>query len=225
MKRLMAVLCACALLVAMMGVAFAAGSISKPEITGKGEEETESGWWYEVRDVNPDAYRISTLKDIVNAVNEEVAVESTESDDTEDTMTVRKAVEAMQSYLPEGTTLDENGVVTIQAAGADKEDTVIDLNEYDFVTEFKDVVYTNGKEAKYVNGDGEDATPTLTLTVDALKGADDLNGYQLMVMHPETGETHFLDLSKDLAKNAFDSATGTLKVQFPGLGAFSLIQK
>ena len=146
-----------------------------------------------VQEVTLEAIESETVKSIVEAVNDD---ETTEGEP----MTVEKAVQAL-------------GV----------EVTEYDLSEYDFVTKFMEIVYTDGDEELYTDENGNPLSPTYTIQVDALKGEEDLSNYLIMVIQPDTSEVYFIELDKE--ENEFDPETGKLTVKFPTLGVFCLIQK
>ena len=95
-----------------------------------------------------------------------------------------------------------------------------DPGDYDFVTNFQELVLTDGTNVYFDNA-GANVSGKAVMTVDALKGASDISAYKMMILNPTTGEMHILDLDP----SSFNAETGEITVDFPCLGAFSLIQK
>ena len=61
---------------------------------------------------------------------------------------------------------------------------------------------------------------TKTVTIPALAGVTDLTGYMLMIVTAD-GQVVFLDLAQ--FADSYDSTTGTLTIDFPVAGAFTVI--
>ena len=62
------------------------------------------------------------------------------------------------------------------------------------------------------------------ITLGALAGMQDtsaLSDYLIMLIDPDTGKIYYLELDEE----SFDPETGAITIDFPCLGAFSLIKK
>ncbi len=213
MMKLAAVLCAIALMLTMAVPALANKSISdlsEDVIDVKTETEIPEGVSIQVLPVDVDRYDNAIVKEAVTNVNSEETVS-----------TVEEVVNALAEKLPKGTTISEEGVVTIQAEEGG-EDTVIDLKEFDFITAFADLALVDGSEVTF-DDNGAVVEATVKLAVDALKevAPEDLNDYLIMLINPTTGEVCFIKLDPE----TFNSETGEITVEFPFLGTFALIQK
>lgn len=110
---------------------------------------------------------------------------------------------------------DENTVVT-------PADVSEELADYDFITNFSDVVAVKDGVASF-ELDGAPVSAKVTFDVDALKGvsADDLGSYSFLLINPATGEFQLLSADAE----SFDSDKGEVTVEFPFLGTFALVQK
>ena len=110
---------------------------------------------------------------------------------------------------------DENTVVT-------PADVSEELADYDFITNFSDVVAVKDGVASF-ELDGAPVSAKITFDVDALKGvaADDLGSYSFLLINPATGEFQLLSADAE----SFDSDKGEVTVEFPFLGTFALVQK
>ena len=213
MKKLAAVLCAIALMLTMAVPAMANKSISdlsENVIEVKTETEVPAGTTVQILPADVDRYDDVAVKAAIASVNNEEAVS-----------TVEEVVTALAEKLPEGTTVSEEGVVTIEAEEGG-EDTVIDLKEYDFITTFADLALADGSEVSF-DDNGVVVEATVTLAIDVLKDVapEDLNDYLIVLINPTTGEVCFIKLDPE----TFNPATGEITVDFPFLGTFALIQK
>lgn len=97
--------------------------------------------------------------------------------------------------------------------------TKIDLKEFSAVTKFMEL--GTDAEAKFeMTAEG---TVVAEIAADVLKDVDaeDLENYVIMFVDPNTGKVTFIELDKD----AFDPETGKIEVEFPALGAFTIMQK
>lgn len=119
---------------------------------------------------------------------------------------------------------EENDVTKVKLAGQEEaeEPKTVDLNEYDFVTGFSDLVLTNGTDV-ILSGADEAISIEAKMELEALKGVkpEDLGDYLLMFVNTESGEVSLVEL--DPAK--FDSEKGQIDVTCPFFGAFALLQK
>jgi len=213
MKKLAAVLCAIALMLTMVVPALANQSISdlsENVIEVKTETEIPEAASVQVLPTDVDRYDNAVVKEAIANVNSEETIS-----------TVEEVVSALAEKLPEGTTISEEGVVTIEAEEG-SEDTVIDLKEYDFITAFADLALVDGSEVTF-DDNGVVVEATVKLAIDVLKDVapEDLNDYLIMLINPTTGEVYFIKLDPE----SFNQETGEITVDFPFLGTFALIQK
>jgi len=212
MRKMAAILFAIALMLTMAVPALANESISDLEIAVTNVELEQSlsddTLRVEVQEANTDNYTNNDVKTVVAAVNS-----------TTLSTTVEGVAQKMKDYLPADTTLSSDGILTVLAQDGG-EDTVLDLKEFDFVTNFKDLVLTDGSKVAF-DDNGRVVSAKMTMIIDALKGETDLSNYRIMLINPDTGASYFIELDPA----SFNSETGEITVDFPCLGAFSLIQK
>lgn len=200
------------MLLAMLTVSTVAAAPSIGELDVELEEAEvdivlPEGLWVEVQTSTPSEYPVQTVAESVVAVNDPKTV-----------MTVREVVEKNKDYLPAGTVLHDNGIVSVvKPNGVVK---LVDTNRYDFATDFDQIVLTDGIEI-YFEYDGESPFVKATLKIDALKGEKDLSRYQIMIIDPLTGAIYFIELSTLL----FNSSTGEVTAEFPILCVFTLIER
>ncbi len=95
------------------------------------------------------------------------------------------------------------------------------LKNADFASGFAEVsLVKDGKKSYSVNG--EDVPTKQTLKYEQLKGlsAEQLIGFQIFLMNPETGKFVLITLNPE----NFDPLTGEITVDFPFLGTYALVQ-
>ncbi len=124
---------------------------------------------------------------------------------------VRDLVNSLEAYLPEGSSLSEDGNTLTQG------DEVIDLSGYEFITAFTDMPVTDAEG----NADydvSRSVSAVVTFQVDALTGVseEDMDAYKVLLVSPATGELVFLDMALN--------ADGTVTAEFPFLGTFAVVQ-
>ena len=165
MRKLVAMLCATALMLAMAVPALANPSIDiliEELVIVETEVIMEEEWVIVVEDADPSSYANADVRDVVSQVN-----------DPKNSITVADVVEKLSAYLPAG--------------------TEIDLKPYDFVTRFADIVLEK-ENAKEYYFDGNPVPVKVTLRIDALKGETDLSNYLILLIDPETGAAYFIEL-------------------------------
>ena len=206
MKKLIAVICAMAMLLTLAMPAMANPSIEEIE-TEVEEVELESELTEESENFEiviviaaPEDYKDETVADVVTKVN-----------DVEETVTVVEVAEALKDK-------NDGEIVLTTDKG-----NPVDPSEYSFVTKFSQIGLTDGSEIKFDDGGNVVAVRT-KVTLGALAGMQDtsaLSDYLIMLLDPETGKIYYLELDEE----SFDPETGAVTIDFPCLGAFSLIKK
>ena len=206
MKKLIAVICAVAMMLAMAIPAMANPSIEETETTLE-EAEVKEALSEESKDfevivaaANPGLYPDGSVAEAVTKVN-----------DAEQSLSVEEVAEMLK---------ESNGGQVKQ--NSDKGNAV-DPSEYSFVTKFKDIALSDGSEVKF-DDNGKAVSVKSTLSFGALAGMQDtsaLSDYLIMLIDPETGKIYYIELDEA----SFDPETGTITVDFPCLGAFCLIKK
>ena len=138
-------------------------------------------------------------------------------------MTVAEFLEAMKAGKQES----PDAPVTYTVYDGDESmDIPVNVDDYSFVTTFKDLVLSRNGEEVY-DFEGKEISTTITIQADFLEGETDpkkvAEDYMIVLINPLTGETVLLTLDEeniDLEKNPPE-----VKVDFPFLGAFAFIQK
>ena len=225
MRKLAAVLCAIALILTMAVPALANGSITEVIETGAVEAEVteeltaleEEGLHLEVIATDTDNYpdseagkAVANVVETVNSKEEGVAITVEEI--------AEKAADPSTALKLAGESRVENGELLVKTS-AGKE---IKPAEYRFATSFADLVLTDGTEVLYDNN-GKAVKATAKVKIPALSGVakEDLANYLILMIDSTTGDVHFIELNPD----DFDEESGEVKVDFPCLGSFALIQK
>ena len=212
MRKLIALLCVAALTLIMAVPALANPSIGAIVMESKSYETdstVEENWTIEVKEADTQVYVTKEVKDVVVAVN-----------DPEQAVTVEAVVQNLKAFLPESVELSDDSVITIKKE--DGEEKSVALKEYDFVTQFADIVLTDGSEVLF-SEEGSIQNVRTGLIIDALKDEtpENLENYLIMLINPDNGEVHFIELDPEM----FDPETGRIVIDFPCLGTFALIQK
>ena len=206
MKKLIALICAVAMMLTLAIPAMANPSIEEIETEVEEVElETElseesEGFEVVVASVNPEAYGDETVAEVVTRVN-----------DADDTITVEEIAVALKDK-------NDGEVVLTTDKG-----NPVDPSEYSFVTKFSEIAITDGSEVKF-NDAGNVVAVRAKVTLGALAGMQDtsaLSDYLIMLIDPDTGKIYYLELDEE----SFDPETGAITIDFPCLGAFSLIKK
>ncbi len=222
MKKLVAIVCIIVMMSTVAVSALAAGSIVEPQVivvpeTTQDTTKTEvkikktktvvaEQIEYMVVDADPARYDIEALGNMVKAVN---------SEDT--TVTVKDVVLGLADL---NDNITDEGVATIESK--DGTAKTVDLAGYDFAGKFFDIMMKKGGVLMPFNGAAV-TNADVKVVFDVLKGAEaaDLENYLILLVNPITGQVEFIELDAD----TFDSANGSLKVKFPFMGTFTLIQK
>lgn len=133
---------------------------------------------------------------------------------------VAEAVKAVNSSETNAT--PEDTLRSLQALQPEDGLTAADLAGYDYVTQFTALVLTDGTEY-YFTGEDDKMVIRVKLKIDALVGEnpENLGNYLVMVIDPNTGVV----TTSPLLADTFDSAEGTVDVEFSSTGMFALIQK
>ena len=206
MKKLIALICAVAMMLTLAIPAMANPSIEEIETEVEEVElETElseesEGFEVVVASVNPETYGDETVAEVVTRVN-----------DADDTITVEEIAVALKDK-------NDGEVVLTTDKG-----NPVDPSEYSFVTKFSEIAITDGSEVKF-NDAGNVVAVRAKVTLGALAGMQDtsaLSDYLIMLIDPDTGKIYYLELDEE----SFDPETGAITIDFPCLGAFSLIKK
>lgn len=209
MKKLVAFVCAAVL-------AFGTVAAAAPSITGVVEEVvTVTGGTgivekeIVVSDAEPELYEHSLIKEAVTALND--------SEEGKEPATVEELVEILE--------LEEEDLVT-------NKENPVNPEEYSAVTKFMDLGVKNETEFKFKMD--EDGTIIAEITTDVLKDVDpeDLKDYLIMFVDTKDSKVSFIELEKEKVDpetgeitEIFDPETGKIEVEFPGLGAFTILQK
>ena len=206
MKKLIALICAVAMMLTLAIPAMANPSIEEietevEEVTLETELSEESeGFEVVVQAATPEDFADEDAAEAVTKVN-----------DANESVTVEEIAVALK---------DKNdGEVVLKT---DKGNPV-DPSEYSFVTKFSQVALSDGNEVKFDDG-GNVVAMRAKVTLGALAGMQDtsaLSDYLIMLIDPETGKIYYIELDEA----SFDPETGAITVDFPCLGAFALIKK
>lgn len=207
MKKVLTLIFVIAILVVGMAPAMANPSIGTPTMTGEAE----------------------VIRDEEHPVSDEVAERldngwsfgATEVQPEMFTNTdVAEAVKAVNSSETNAT--PEDTLNSLQALQPEDGLTAADLAGYDYVTQFTALVLTDGAEY-YFTGEDDKMIIRVKLKIDALVGEnpENLGNYLVMVIDPNTGVV----TTSPLLADTFDSAEGTVDVEFSSTGMFALIQK
>ena len=208
MKKVLTLFFVIAILVVGMAPAMANPSIGTLTVVGDVEilrdeahplsdwiaELLDAGWYAIIREAHPETYANPEVAKEIEAIN---------SSDT---------VETMEATL--------NNVKDFQPAEGGV--TASDLAGYDYVTQFVELVLTNGTEYRFTEA-GDEMTARAKLKSDALRGEspENMDRYQTMLINPNSGEI----FTNPLQADAFDSDEGTVDAEFNAMGAFALIEK
>lgn len=198
MKKLVALLCTAAMVLSTAAVAFANPSISTiaPEsvkVSAATQAALPAGATLKVAEPKTDAYKTPEVKTVVDKLNSSTEV-----------TTVKEMLE----------TLKVDTTKEIKTTG----DTVVeDIEAYAPISKFMDLVMelSDGSET-YELGEKVE----LTITVEAVKGADPKN-LLIMQVDPETGDVYFIEIDED----DFDPETGEITAEFPCLGPITILEK
>jgi len=208
MKRYLTLFFVIAVLVVGMAPAMANPSIGTLTVVGDVEilrdedhplsdwiaELLDDGWYPVIREAHPEPYANPEVAKVIEAVNSSDTVET-----LDDTLT------DVKDFQPA-----EGGV------------TASDLAGYDYVTQFVELVLTNGTEYRFTEA-GDEMTARAKLKSDAIHGesAENMDRYQTMLINPNSGEV----FTNPLLGDTFDSNEGTVDAEFNAMGAFALIEK
>ena len=206
MKKLIAFICAVAMMLTLAIPALANPSIEEvvtqveEVVLGTELSEESEGFEVVVAAVNPADYNDGDVAEVVSKVN-----------GADESLTVEQVAEALKDK-------NEGKVVLTTDKG-----NPVDPSEYSFVTKFSEIALSDGTEAKFVDN-GKAVSAKVTLQFSQLAGMQDvseLDNYLIMLIDPESGKIHYIELDKD----SFDPETGKVTAEFPCMGAFALIQK
>ena len=208
MKRCLMMFFVIAILVVGMSSAMANPSIGTLTVVGDVEilrdddhplsdwiaELLDDGWYAIIREAHPETYANPEVAKAVEAVNSSDTVETLEA-----TMT------NLKEFQP-----------------ADGGITSSDLAGYDYVTQFVELVLTNGTEYRFSEA-GDEMTARAKLKSDAIRGEsqENIDRYLTMLINPNSGEV----FTNPLLADTFDSADGTVDAEFNAMGAFALLEK
>ena len=208
MKRCLTLFFVIAILVVGMAPAMANPSIGTLTVVGDVEilrdedhplsdwidELLDDGWYAIIREAHPETYANAEVAKVVEAVNSNDAVKTLEATLTD-----------VKDFQPA-----EGGVAPSDLAG------------YDYVTQFVELVLTNGTEYRFTEA-GDEMTARAKLKSDAIRGdsPENMDRYQTMLINPNSGEV----FTNPLLADTFDSNEGTVDAEFNAMGAFALIEK
>lgn len=211
MKKLVAFVCAAVL-------AFGTVAAAAPSITGVVEEvvtvtggtgTVEEDENIVISDAEPEHYSHPRIKEAVLALNE--------PEEGKEPATVEELTEILK--------LKEKDLVT-------NKENKVNPEEYSAVTKFMDLGIENADKFKFKMK--KNGTIIAEITTDVLKDIDpeDLEDYLIMFIDPKNSKVSFIELEKEKLdpetgemKEIFDPETGKIEVEFPGLGAFTILQK
>jgi len=213
MKKLIAFMCAIALVCTMTASVLANVSISDlvptvGEVTVEQEVELPEKAKIIVEPVASKGENWSG-----NVTEKVVAVNS-----TEESTTVAELVVALAELPANDKLTVKEGVLEIK----DEEGNVVsELNvaEADFASVFSEVYLSDGATVTY-DDDGKAISVELSLTYEQLRGRS-AEEFQILLINPETGEMTLIDLDP----SSFNAETGEITIKFPFLGVFALIEK
>lgn len=206
MKKLIAMICAVAMMFAVAIPGMANPSIEETEtiieeaIPAEALSEESEGFEVAVMVADPEAYADEAVSEAVTKVN-----------DAGEVLSVAEVAEMLKA--------SNGGEVKLTS---DKGNAV-DPSEYSFVTKFMDIALTDGSEVKF-DDNGKAVSVKAKVSFGALAGMQDtstLADYLIMLIDPETGKIYYIELDEA----TFDPETGSVTVDFPCLGTFSLIKK
>ena len=207
MKKVLTLIFVIAILVVGMAPAMANPSIGTPTMTGEAEV---------IRD---EEHPVSA--EVAERLDNGWSFGATEVQPEMITNTdVAEAVKAVNSSETNAT--PEDTLSSLQALQPEDGLTAADLAGYDYVTQFTALVLTDGTEY-YFTGEDDKMVIRVKLKIDALVGEnpENLGNYLVMVIDPNTGVV----TTSPLLADTFDSAEGTVDVEFSSTGMFALIQK
>ena len=203
MKKLTALVCAAALalsavpVLANPSIGDLSGSAGKDDITVISELSDPENMWVEVKKSDINTYGLEEVKEVIADLN-----------DPQKKITVQDIVDKLKDFQP----VDEET----------NEPVLPDVAGYDFVTGSADIVLTNGTDI-WFNDNGNDVECEAELKIDAMKGADKatIANYRMMLINVEDGEITLIEMDPETLK----PDEGKIKVHYPTLGVFTLIQK
>ena len=202
MKKLTAIICAAALSLSTVCVAFANPSISEVTIqTQDVKVDTETakiipeGMKLIVTEAKPESY-----------VSKEAAEVVTKLNDSKEVITTKEILEILK--------VDTTQEIKTESG------TVIKPEEYEPITKFADLVISDGVTVEY-DINGEVKAVKATIEVEALKDVEDINNILLMQIDPKNGDVYFIEIEEE----DYVPETGEITVTFPCLGPFTVMEK
>ena len=202
MKKLTAIICAAALSLSTVSVAFANPSIG--EVTVEPQKvivSTETaqiipeGKTLIVTEAKPENYESKEAAEVVKKLN-----------DPKEVTTTKEILEILK--------VDTTQEIKTESG------TVINPEEYEPITKFADLVISDGVTVEY-DINGEVKAVKATIEVEALKDVEDIKNILLMQIDPKTGDVYFIEIDE---KN-YVPETGEITVEFPCLGPFTVMEK
>lgn len=198
MRKLTALLCTAAMTFGMAASAFANPSVSTvaPEsvtVSAASAALIPAGMSLMVQEANPANYTNAQVADVVTKLN-----------DGQQTITMGEMLEILQVDLTQDVTTESG--------------TVIDPTAYNPITQFVDLVISDGAAVAY-DVDGNVLSVEATITLEAAIGAN-VEDLLLMQLDPATGDVYFIEID---AEN-FNAQTGEITVTFPCLGPFTVLE-
>ena len=202
MKKLTAIICAAALSLSTVCVAFANPSIG--EVTVEPQDVTVST---ETAQIIPEGKKlIVTEAKTENYESKEAAEVVDKLNDPQEVITTKEILKILK--------VDTNQEIKTESG------TVINPEEYEPITKFADLVISDGTTVEY-DINGEVKAVKATIEVEALKDVEDIKNILLMQIDPKTGDVYFIEIDE---KN-YVPETGKITVEFPCLGPFTVMEK
>lgn len=202
MKKFAAILCTAVMSLGMVSSVFANPSIKDVTIEEQeviaAEESAElipEGKKLAVRKADPEKYESSEAAEVVTKLN-----------DPKTMITMEEMLDVLK--------VDTTEEIKTESGNA------IQPLEYEPVSEFADLVLTDGTTVEY-DINGEVKAVKVTLKVEALKNVKDIKNCVLMQINPKNGNVYFIEIDEE----SYNPETGEITVTFPCLGPFCVLEK
>lgn len=229
MKKIAGIICASVTAMSMALTAAAAPSIGDmiPQIKDNGvlSGVIEDGWKLVIQKVSTPEYENSDVADIIEQFND---------DENEDVLTIQQVFDAFKD-LEVNQEVDEDGNELPWTTNKDNE---IEIEDYEAVTPFVDLVLTNDEETalSYETEDGY-------LVLGRLEAVKDLDHEDLLIMQidQKTGQIHFLELEEpedesgaetdelqalvNALRDEYEPEEGDFIADYPCLGPFAILTR
>ncbi|MDO5541568.1 MAG: hypothetical protein Q4F83_16135 [Eubacteriales bacterium] len=202
MKKFAAILCATVMSLGMVSSVFANPSIKDVTI-----EEQEVVVAEETAQIIPEGKKLVVVEaDPEKYESREAAEVVTKLNDPKTMITMEEMLDILK--------VDTTEEIKTESGN------VIQPLEYEPVSEFADLVLTDGTTVEY-DIDGEVKAVKVTLKAEALKDVKDIKNCVLMQIDSKTGEVYFIEIDEE----SYDPETGEITVTFPCLGPFCVLEK